>query len=283
MSSLRDRGLKAADAVGKLLPPPVLRLATTTLREFRDLEVLDRAMTLAAQAFTSIFPFIIALAAVRPGESESLGDDLADILSAPDSSRKVLEQAFPNEPRTFGTFGLLGLLVVLISATSFSRALTRMYARLWRVTAPGRLRGAWRWVVALVGIAATLIVLGLLRTLWESLPLNRALDLLSAFAVSTVVWVWTPWVLLAGTVYWRRLVPGGVLMGVATGVISVGSSFYLPRALASASRQFGALGIAFTYISWLFVVMTALVGTTLAGAVIAREGTATAPTARVDP
>jgi hypothetical protein len=44
-----------------------------------------------------------------------------------------------------------------------------------------------------------------------------------------------------------------------------------PRALTSAARQYGAPGIAFAYISWLFVVMVVLVGTTLVGAVMARE------------
>jgi membrane protein len=73
-------------------------------------------------------------------------------------------------------------------------------------------------------------------------------------------------------VSWRRLLPGGALMGLGTGLISVGTQIYLPRALNSAAQQYGALGIAFAYISWLFVVMMVLVGTTIVGAVIAREG-----------
>jgi membrane protein len=246
-------------------------MVTRSLRDFRDLEALDRAMTLAAQAFTSVFPLIIAIAAVRPGQSDSLGEDLADILSSPESSRQVLEEAFPTEPRTIGAFGVLGLLIVLISATSFSRALARMYARIWQAQPPGRLRGAWRWIAALAAIAVALIVLGLLRSAWRGIPYGTLLDLLMAFTVSTVIWTWTPWVLLGGAVGWRPLLPGGVLMGVGTGLITIGSQIYLPRALNSAARQYGALGIAFTYISWLFVVMVVLVGTTVAGAVIARE------------
>jgi membrane protein len=268
MSSLRDRGMRAADRLADRLPATVLRMITTTIRDFRDLEVLDRAMTLAAQAFTSIFPLIIAIAAVRPGQSDSLGDDLADILSSPEASRRVLEEALPGEPRTVGAFGLLGLLIVLVSATSFSRALARMYARIWHVAPPGRLRGAWRWVATLIAIATALVVLGLLQRLWQHVPVDNLLDGLSSFALTTVIWVWAPWVLLAGQVAWRRLLPGGVLMGVGTGLISVGSQVYLPRALSSAARQYGALGIAFTYISWLFVVMTVLIGTTLVGAVV---------------
>lgn len=177
----------------------------------------------------------------------------------------------PGEPRTIGAFGLLGVLIVLVSATSFSRALARMYARIWHVTPPRRLRGAWRWVATLTVIATGIVVLGLLHRLWQHIPYDNLLDALSSFALSTVIWVWAPWVLLAGQVAWRRLLPGGVLMGVGTGLISLGTQIYLPRALSSAAREYGALGIAFTYISWLFVVMTVLIGTTLAGAVIAGQ------------
>jgi membrane protein len=273
VSSLRDRGLRAADRVSARLPPPVLRMTTATIRDFRELEVLDRAMTLAAQAFTSVFPLIIAIAAIRPEQGDSLGDDLADILSSPEASRRVLEEAFPSEPRTFGAFGVVGVLIVLISSTSFTRALARMYSRIWQVTPPGRLRGAWRWIAALLAIAVTVIVLGLLQRVWQGIPADTLLDAITGFLLSTVIWTWTPWVLLAGKVGWRALLPGGTLMGVGTGVISLGSHFYLPRALNSAAGQFGALGIAFTYISWLFVVMVVLVGTTLVGAVIARDET----------
>jgi membrane protein len=271
VTSFRDRGLRTADRVARRLPPTALRMLAETARDVRDLEVFDRAMTLAAQAFTTIFPLIIAIAAVRPGPEESLGADLADLLSSPPASRQVLEQAFPVEPRTLGAFGLLGLLIVLVSSTSFSRALARMYARIWQVSPPGRLRGAWRWIAALAALAVAIIVLGLLRRAWSGVPYDTLLDLLSTFALGTVLWTWTPWVLLAGGVDWWRLLPGGVLMGAGTELIAVGSQIYLPRALASAARQYGALGIAFAYISWLFVVMVVLVGTTVVGAVLARE------------
>jgi membrane protein len=269
VSSLRNRGLRAADQLGRRLPPAMLRMAVATAEEFRELEVLDRAMTLAAQAFTSIFPLIIAIAALRPGQGDSLGEDLADILSSPEASRQVLEEAFPTEPRTLGAFGVLGLVIVLVSSTSFSRALARMYARIWHVTPPGRLRGAWRWIAALLAIAVALVVLGLLRAAWQGIPYDDVLDVLVAVVVGTLIWTWTPWVLLAGAVRWRALLPAGLLMGAGTALISIGSQLYLSRALNSAARQYGALGIAFTYISWLFVVMTVLVATTLVGAVLA--------------
>ncbi len=60
-------------------------------------------------------------------------------------------------------------------------------------------------------------------------------------------------------------------MGLCAVVTSTAGGVYLPRALASASRQFGALGVAFTYIGWLFVVAFVLVCSTVLGAVFARD------------
>ena len=45
-------------------------------------------------------------------------------------------------------------------------------------------------------------------------------------------------------------------------VLSIAGGIYLPIALSSATRQFGALGVSFTYVTWLFVIMFALVGST---------------------
>jgi membrane protein len=270
-SGLLARGRRAAGRTADRLPDPVARMLTATVRDIREMEVLDRAMTLAAQAFTSLFPLVIAIAALRPGTGASLGQDLADVLSSPEGSRQVLEQALPGQPRTIGAFGVAGVLIVLISATSFSRALARMYGRIWRVRPPGRVRGAWRWLAALIAVAASVVVLSLLRAVWSGVPYGTVLGWVVTFAVGTAVWTWTPYVLLGGAVDGRRLLPGGALMGLGTVATTALSGIYLPRALTSASRQYGALGIAFTYISWLFVVMTLVVATTVVGAVIARE------------
>ena len=83
MSSLRNRGLRAADQLGRRLPPAMLRMAVATAKEFRELEVLDRAMTLAAQAFTSIFPLIIAIAALRAGHTEVVKASISGTAPAP--------------------------------------------------------------------------------------------------------------------------------------------------------------------------------------------------------
>ena len=119
-------------------PASIVRLGLQLTREFQRLEPFDRAMTLAAQAFTSIFPLVIAtLSFLDRPDAGRLSEQLADTLGLPSSTRSTLADALPEESDQAATFGVLGVLIVLVSATSFSRALTRMYAKAWSIPSPG--------------------------------------------------------------------------------------------------------------------------------------------------
>jgi membrane protein len=267
-----DRLRSAVEAVRRKTPPQLLRIATGTARGLQNIEPFDRAMTLAAQAFTSVFPLIIAVAALLPASSRSLADRISDGLGLPDSSRATLELVLPAQPETRGAFGFLGVIIVVVGATSLSRALARMYAKVWRVPPSGAwTRGWWRWVAVLFGVALSLVTVRALYFASHGDPYDTAGSMLLTFILNCLLWTWAPWLLLARRISWRCLLPGGVLMGICSVVTSAVSGVYLPRALASTSRQFGALGVAFTYIGWLFIVAFVLVCSTVLGAVVARD------------
>jgi len=205
-----------------------------------------------------------------PRGTEGLADAVSDGLELPDSARAVLEQALPAQPETRGAFGIVGLLIVVISGTSYSRALARMYGKVWDVRPPGWAVG-WRWVATLFGVLLLALALRALHGAAGGTVYATAGELAATLVLNGLLWTWVPWLLLTGQVSWRRLLPGGVLMGICTVVTSVVSGVYLPRALLTAARQFGALGVAFTYIGWLFVVSFALICSTVVGAVLARD------------
>jgi membrane protein len=235
-------------------------------------EVFDRSMTLAAQAFTSIFPLLILIATLRPrSRDDQIGQGLADSLGLNPQARDALEAALPSAGTAANAFGVLGALVVLLSATSFSRALARMYARVWEAPRPARLRSLWRLVAVLLGLVLLLVMLTSIRRVLQGAPLSGLTEGFVTFVLSGLVWTWVPWLLMARRVPARLLLPGGVLMALAMAVLSVVGGIYLPRALSSATAQYGALGVSFTYVTWLFVIMVALVASTAVGAVIARD------------
>jgi len=260
--------LLAHPVVQRILGSWVGRVGAKTLEEIAKIEIFDRAMTLAAQAFTSIFPVIILLATLRPGEEAST--TLASYLGLTPEASQVMQQAIPSNPDVVGGFGLLGLLVVLLSATSFSRALARMYGRVWAAKTVG-LRGAWRWLAVIIAVALSITVIHALHNLVADVRHESFADAGVVFVVQAALWTWVPWTLLSARVPVRLLLPGGVLIGVAEILLNGVGHIYVPLALNTAAREFGSLGVAFTYISWLFVLSFALVLLTVLGAVIVRD------------
>jgi len=91
-------------------PPSLVRFALAVVRQMNRLEPFDRAMTLAAQAFTSIFPVVIVTFSLLPqGDSGRLGSRVAEALALPDSTRSALAAALPDDAEQATTFGLLGI------------------------------------------------------------------------------------------------------------------------------------------------------------------------------
>jgi len=234
------------------------------------LEPFDRAMTLAAQAFTSIFPVVIVTFSLLPqDDSGRLGSRVAQALALPETTRSALAGSLPDDPEQATTFGVLSLLIVLVSATSFSRALTRMYAKAWSVRGPGW-RSPWRWIAAILAITSCTVALQIAQRSTSGLGWTAGALLLTC-SVNTVLWTWVPSVLLAAEVPWRFLAPGGALMGAATVALFFASKVYMPSAMSYADDHFGELGVAFTCIGWLFAVAFVLIVATVVGVVVARE------------
>jgi membrane protein len=250
-------------------PRPVLRIATSFLRALRNIEPFDRAMTLAAQAFVSICPLLIAWVVFADNDRTSVGDKVANTLHLSDSMRTALDQTLPQETQQSASFGVISLVIVLISATSLSRALGRMYAKVWHVTPSGWSNGG-RWIAVIVAICGTLVATQYLNKSAKSFT-EDAVALMLIFLVNTMLYAWIPWVLLMRRVSVMRLLPSAAFMGVGSVGLYLAGHVYLPHALEIAVEHFGSLGAAFTLIGWLFVMAFVLIVATVLGAVIAQD------------
>lgn len=233
-----------------------------------EIQITDRMMALAAQAFLALMPLIMVVASVAPdGVTDGLVDALRTKagLNDGDTTENVEEIA-----RSAGEAGVtaLGSLLVLLSATSFSRALQRVYERSWRL-APGGLRSQWRPLAWIFGIIVYFVVLGATFKITHG---GGALDLLRvllAGAGSIVLWWWTPFVLLSGRVRWRALVPTALATAVGTVALGALSARYVPHLLSTNERRYGTIGVAFAIESWLVLLFAVVLGATILGAVLA--------------
>ena len=257
---LRPRaGLVLASWFGGIL----LRCLAGLLR----VQIFDRAMTLAAQAFTSIFPLLIMFATLI-GTQRS--DAIADTLDMPESSRKLLSDAL--DEHGFGTFGLLSALIVLVSATGLARAMVRAYASVWDV---GKIRSgaaaAARWLLVVLLLSAFVVISRMIGKAAGAMPMSWLTDTVTLFAADVLLTIALPAMLLGGAVPIRRLVPGGLAFGLIMLAVRPAGHIYLPRALRSSDAHYGTIGLAFTYIGWLYVISFCLLAAAVIGQVLAAD------------
>ena len=157
-----------------------------------------------------------------------------------EATRSALAGALPDDAEQAATFGVLSLLIVLVSATSFSRALTRMYAKAWSVRGPGW-RSPWRWFAAILAITSCTVATAVAQRT-AAVSGGRRVPCCSPSLVNTVLWTWVPSVLLAAEVPWRYLAPGGALMGAATVALYFASKVYMPSAMSYADQPLRRAG-----------------------------------------
>jgi membrane protein len=255
----------------------LLDIGRRSLARFVELEGFDRAMALAGQAFAALLPLLIVIGSISPADDDSLADTLIERFKLSGSAADTLREAVAQPPHS--GLSVLGALLLVISALSFTRAMQRLYIRAWRLDKLGLRANYWGLV--------WLLIFG---AFWSVLPaVVELFDGVVAFAVSlaggTALWVLTPWLLTAKLIPWRRLLPQAFLTVLGIDALAICAAIYFPRAVATASKEFGILGVGFSLLSLLFAMAFVLVVTAAVGATLAespRTGDVTARNADDD-
>jgi membrane protein len=244
------------------------RVVLRMVAGFQRIQIFDRSMTIAAQLFTSVFPIIIMGAALFGATATK---DAADAIELPGDTSAVLDEVVTSSGG-IGTFGIIGVLVVLVSATSLSRALTRAYDAIWQ---HGRTKTkvfeAWRWIAAVMVLALAAVVARFLGVALEQVPPRDFWSTSISAGINIGIGAFIPWLLMAGRVPLRRLMPGALLYGVAIFAMRPFWVIYLPTALENSNERYGAIGIAFVYLTYLYAIAFALLGCAVIGYVIATD------------
>ena len=231
-----------------------------------ELQPFDRALAIASRAFIAIFPLAIVATSLSPtARSGGFAEGIIDRFGLEDQGAALVRQLFasPTQVRSSTTF--LGIIVLVYSVFSFARLLARMYEAAWHLPKSG-VRGAMRGLVWVAGLAAyAMFVLPLRNGVVNHT--GRVLGDIVVLATAIAIWLFSPWVLLAGRVPWRSLVPTAIATTVTLGGVSVWSGLYMPGAITTAGARYGLVGVAFSLVSWLIAVGLALLVAAAIGAV----------------
>jgi membrane protein len=268
--SILSAGLRRVTARPRRFLRAQYDLVRDSIERFYEMDGIDRSMAIAAQAFTALIPLVIISAVVtESGKGKNLADQIVDRFGLDGATADAVRRGLPSTGAVEDGLSALSVFILVVSALSFTRALQRMYARAWDVDARGMRDTGW----GIAWLAVVTIYVLLHPALHGHVSTNLGLAL--SFAGGTVFWLFTPYVILARQLSWRRLVPQAVLTAIGMDAFRAASSIYMPHALASSAKQFGTLGFAFSIVSWLFgaaVVITAAaaIGSTLSRTVPTR-------------
>lgn len=223
-----------------------------------EIEIVDRALVVGAQAFGAVIPLLIVVASLRPRADRSFADTVIAHFDLSGSGAEAVRSAF-SASESGASVSLLGCVLVVFSALSFSRTLQRVFERTWDLPPLGvrATAGGLRW------LAVVVVYLGLHPLLAGSL--HGLVGFVAASTGAFVFWLLTPYLLLRGRIAWRRLIPQAALCGIGMTVLTVGCALYVPRAMSNSSEEFGAIGVAFTLLSVLWAGGFVIVGAAAIG------------------
>ena len=157
-----------------------------------------------------------------------------------------------------------GLVLLVYTVNSAYRALRLVHVVAWQ----DRPERAGPLTTALAGLLLIAMLLwgALASVLVALLPnLGPLIGLLLVAALGST-WLLLSTLLPHGSAPWRALVPGALVVAVGLGAMHLVSAYYLPHKLSSTSQLYGALGVAATVMTWLFLACRLIVAATVLNA-----------------
>ena len=221
-----DRGADLAARAESSLP-------VRCLRRFAAINGRGGGGVLGGQAFTAIIPLLIVVAAAASRQGPTvLADRLADRFHVTGASAQAIRTLFERPPGATGTITIAGVVVLLFSLLSLTRSLQRTYEAAWQLPAMG-VRGTVHGMTATGLFIASLLVLSLLVGLLRNVPAGSVLAVVVRIVANTAVWLLLQRLLLSRRVPIRRLLPGSIVIGAGSAILSVYSAVWMPRVIAS--------------------------------------------------
>lgn len=244
------------------------------VNDFIRLEFIDRCMLIAAQGLLALIPMLVVLTAFFPRATSDLVQAFSQASGVGGDGTKLIEGELSSGQVRAQT-GILGFLITIFSASSFARAIQRMYERIWDQPHVGGLSGAQRCLLWLLGWMMTLQIIGALRRTGDGVGglIGKGVGFAAQAVLLSLIWWATAWVLLFGRVQWRSLALGAVLTGVLGVAYNRGASVLMPPYVRANADQFGTLGVILAVSTWLIGFAAIMVGSALVGRVVTEDPT----------
>lgn len=220
------------------------------VRRFFDLELLDRAFGLAAQAFVALLPLVIVVvSALFVDAPQAIANSIGDRFGLDDAARGAIRLLFADSGAA-RSISWLAVTISILSAFSLSRRLARVYASIFGVPPLARSQ-TWRGLVW-VGLQVALFVsASVLRDVRRDngvlLAVLATLALLALWFAVDVAGLR----LLVPSVRMPLVVASAITSSLGRFGIAIWAAVYMPRSLSDQAAQFGPIGVTFAIFTYL--------------------------------
>lgn len=223
-------------------------------KRFNAISGRDRALVLGGQAFTTVIPLLIVIAAAASRQgTTAVADRLAARFHVTGASADAIRTLFERPPGATGSITVAGVVVLVFSLVSLTRSLQRTYEAAWQLPPVG-VRGTLNGLTAIGLLLASLLVLSVLVGALRQVPAGSVVAFLLRVAVSTAVWLLLQRLLLSRRVPIRQLLAGSVVIGAGSAFLSLYSALWMPRLIENNASRYGIIGITFALLTWLIII-----------------------------
>lgn len=231
------------------------------VRRFFELELLDKAFALAAQAFVALLPLVIVAVSVFVADSSTvIAESIGDRFGLDDAARAALRALFEH-PGT-ATISWLAVIISFLSAFSLSRRLARVYASIFEV-APLPRSKSWHglvWIVLQVGL---FVLASTLRDVRQGsgviVTILCVIGLLLLWFVVDVAGLR----LLVPSAGRRIITASAVVSSLGRAGIAAWAYVYMPRSLTEQAEQYGPIGVTFAIFTYMLAGVLVYIGAPL--------------------
>jgi membrane protein len=234
-------------------------LAFRSLHRYLSINGTQRALVLAAQAFSTLIPLLIVVSTLFSAQGGlQVADDVIARFRLSGNSAEAVRTLFAQPPGSTQNITVGSAVLLVISGLSLARTIQRTYESAWQLPARG-LRGAFGGVAALILLLTQVLLLSLLAQFLRAVPAGSFLILVLRAAAASALWLALQYLLLGGRVAWRRLLPGGIACGVGQQAVAAVSTLWIPAVIEQNATRYGTIGVSFALLSWLVVISVVLV------------------------
>ncbi|MFJ7957752.1 YhjD/YihY/BrkB family envelope integrity protein [Streptomyces sp. NPDC096319] len=231
----------------------------------RDLGLWQRSLGFAALGFLTLVPLLIVVSAAGAGSGKGFAQWLGDGIGVSEAARAEIERLFALPGQVRRTTTAFGLALLAVFGLTFGTVVQSGYEKVWDLP-PAHWRNRWRhvlWLAVLIGVLYAFAV----APFRHGVPASGAISLLSG----TLFFWWSQWLLLAGRVGWRALLPGAVCTALGLLGLRVFSELVFSPLIASSAVTYGPFGAFLVIETWLVAVGVVVFGGALTGRLVHEE------------